>query len=167
MSGVRITEDNTASILEALNRLSRVDVLVGIPQSNATRNDGEALNNAEIGYLQSTGATVILNGAEVTLPPRPFLDMGIENGKARISDHLKASATSALSGDSGNAMRQLESAGLVAANSAKKVISDGDQLHPLSEVTKQMRRDAGIHGDKPLYAHGYLLRSITYVIRRK
>lgn len=167
MSGVKIRADNAASVLAGLDRLSKMDVLVGIPESNAVREDGEELNNAEIGYLQSTGATVRLGGKEVTLPPRPFLDIGIEDTQAITSEHLKAAAGLALDGQFPAAERELEKAGMVASNGAKRVISDGDRLIPISDMTKANRRTQGLPGDKPLYAHGYLLRSITYVVRGK
>lgn len=167
MSGVKIRADNVASVLAGLDRLSKMDVLVGIPESNAVREDGEELNNAEIAYLQSTGATVRLGGKEVTLPPRPFLDMGIEDSSKVTAEHLKAAAGLTLDGNFTGAERELTSAGQLASDAAKRVISDGDRLIPISDVTKANRREQGLPGDKPLYAHGYLLRSITYVVRGK
>ncbi|HFI6420549.1 TPA: hypothetical protein ACGRST_001557 [Escherichia coli] len=167
MSGVKIRADNAASVLAGLDRLSKMDVLVGIPESNAVREDGEELNNAEIGYLQSTGATVRLGGQEVTLPPRPFLDIGIEDSAKVTAEHLKTAAGLALDGNFTGAERELTSAGQLASDAAKRVITDGDRLIPISDMTKANRRAQGLPGDKPLYAHGYLLRSITYVVRGK
>lgn len=167
MSGVKIRADNAASVLAGLDRLSKMDVLVGIPESNAVREDGEELNNAEIGYLQSTGATVRLGGQEVTLPPRPFLDIGIEDSAKVTAEHLKTAAGLALDGNFTGAERELTSAGQLASDAAKRVITDGDRLIPISDMTKANRREQGLPGDKPLYAHGYLLRSITYVVRGK
>ena len=152
-------------MLAALAKLSGMDVLVGIPEGNAAREDGQ-LNNAEIGYLQSTGATIEIDGAVVTLPPRPFLDIGIEDTQERTSAHLKAAAELTLEGKAEGAERELERAGIIASDGAKKVISDGDRLQPLSEKTLQARRAKGLSGEKPLWAHGYLLRSITYVVRK-
>ena len=167
MSGVKIRADNAGSVLAGLERLSRMDVLVGIPESNAVREDGEELNNAEIAYLQSTGATVRLGGQEVTLPPRPFLDIGIEDSAKVTAEHLKMAAGLALDGNFSGAERELTSAGQLASDAAKRVITDGDCLIPISDMTKANRRAQGLPGDKPLYAHGYLLRSITYVVRDK
>lgn len=166
-SGVTITTDNAEGVLESLRQLSSMDVLVGIPADNAPREDGSKLNNAEIGYLQSTGATIEVEGTIVTLPPRPFLDMGIEDSKPRTTEHLKAAAVAALDGKQDSALRELESAGQIARDAAKAVIGAGDRLHPLSDKTLERRRAEGIPGDKPLYAHGYLLRSINYVVRKK
>lgn len=165
-SGVIITADNADAILESIRQLSGMDVLVGIPEGNAAREDSQ-LNNAEIGYLQSTGATVEIDGTVVTLPPRPFLDMGIEDTRERTTAHLKAAAELALEGNAAGAERELEKAGIIASDGAKSVISTGDRLIPLSEKTLEKRRAAGLPGEKPLWAHGYLLRSITYVVRKK
>ncbi|OVZ89942.1 hypothetical protein CBW58_18150 [Yersinia frederiksenii] len=164
-SGIKVRKDNADSVLSSLCALSKMDVLVGIPEANAARKEGETLNNAEIGYLQSTGATIQIGGQTVTLEPRPFLDMGIEDSQEITTGHLKAAAELALEGKQDAALRELEKAGMVARDAAKKVIGDGDRLHPLSEKTLENRRSQGIPGEKPLYAHGYLLRSITYVVR--
>lgn len=164
-SGVKIRRDSTADILAGLSRLSKMDVLVGIPQG--PQREDAPISNAALGYLQSTGADVAFFGRPVTLPPRPFLDMGIEDTRDVTTGHLKAAATLVLNGNVSAAETQLEAAGMIAADGAKAVISDGSRLHPLSEATKRIRHQVGILDDKPLEARGYLLRSITYVVRRK
>lgn len=165
-SGLTVRGDNAASVLESLRQLTGMDVLVGIPADKAAR-EGSPVNNAEIGYLQSTGATVEIDGETVTLPPRPFLDMGIEDTEPRTTAHMKSAARAALDGNTEGALLELESAGQIARDGAKAVIGSGDRLHPLSEKTLQRRQKEGITGDKPLYAHGFLLNSITYVVRKK
>lgn len=166
-SGLTIRADNAAGVLESLRTLSGMDVLVGIPADKAAREDGSPVNNAELGYLHSTGATVEIDGQTVTLPPRPFLEMGIEDSKPQTTALLRKAATAALEGKTDAALLELESAGQIARDAAKAVIGAGDRLHPLSEKTLERRRAEGIPGDKPLYAHGYLLRSINYVVRKK
>ncbi|HFI5643695.1 TPA: hypothetical protein ACGQVP_005526 [Raoultella planticola] len=166
-SGLTVREDNYAGVLDALKQLSGTDVLVGIPADKAQRDDGGPLNNAEIGYLQSTGATVEIDGETVTLPPRPFLDMGIEDSRDKTTARLKLAAQAALEGNAKQAEQHLEAAGQIARDAAKAVIGDGDRLTPLSEKTLQRRRAQGLPGDKPLYAHGFLLRAINYVVRKK
>ncbi len=93
-SGLTIREDNYSVVLDALKQLSGTDVLVGIP-AGPPRDDAP-LSNAELGYLQSTGATVEIGGETVTLPPRPFLDMGIEDSRDKTTERLKLAAQSAL-----------------------------------------------------------------------
>lgn len=119
-SGLKVRKDNAESVLSSLRALSKMDVLVGIPEANATRKEGEALNNAEIGYLQSTGATIQIGGQTVTLEPRPFLDMGIEDSQEINTGHLKAAAELALEGKQDAAKRELEKAGMVARDAAKR-----------------------------------------------
>ncbi|EKK0328014.1 hypothetical protein PJ745_005305 [Klebsiella pneumoniae] len=164
-SGLTIREDNYSSVLDALKQLSGTDVLVGIP-AGPPREDSP-LSNAEIGYLQSTGATVEIDGDIVTLPPRPFLDMGIEDSRDKTTARLKLAAQAALEGNAGLAEQHLEAAGQIARDASKAIIGDGDRLTPLSEKTLQRRRAQGLPGDKPLYAHGFLLRAINYVVRKK
>lgn len=67
-SGLTVRADNAVSVLESLRQLSGMDVLVGIPEDKAGREDGSPINNAELGYLHSTGATVEIDGTTVTLP---------------------------------------------------------------------------------------------------
>ncbi|MCF6709494.1 hypothetical protein [Raoultella ornithinolytica] len=166
-SGLTVREDNYASILDALKQLSGTDVLVGIP-AGPPREDSP-LSNAEIGYLQSTGATVEIDGETVTLPPRPFLDMGIEDSRDATTARLKLAAQAALEGNAKQADQHLESAGQIARDASKAVIEDGDRLDPLSEKTIQKRRKMKppILGDKPLRARGYLFRAIQYIVRKK
>lgn len=167
-SGLKVRVDNAASVLESLRQLSGMDVLVGIPADKAARDDS-SINNAELGYIHSTGGTVEIDGETVTLPPRPFLDMGIEDSKPRTTAYLKTAATAALEGNAAAATRELEKAGQIARDASKAVIEAGDRLHPLSEKTIEKRRAAKppIPGDKPLRARGYLLRSINYLVRTK
>jgi hypothetical protein len=80
-SGLTIREDNYSRRSGCAEAASGTDVLVGIP-AGPPRDDAP-LSNAELGYLQSTGATVEIDGETVTLPPRPFLDMGIEDSRIK------------------------------------------------------------------------------------
>ncbi|MEQ1964648.1 DUF4054 domain-containing protein [Xenorhabdus khoisanae] len=82
------------------------------------------------------------------------------------TEHLKAAAEHGITGKFEAVQRELERAGMLASNGAKKVISDGDRLHPLSEQTKEKRINNG-QGIKPLYDTGSLLKSITYIVRNK
>jgi len=164
-SGLTVRADNAAAILDSLRQLSGMDVLVGIP--DGPKREDAPLTNAELGYLHSTGATVEIDGATVTLPPRPFLDMGIEDSKPRTTAHLKAAATAVLEGKTETALQALDSAGQIARDASIAVIGSGDRLHPLSEKTLEIRRANGIPGDKPLYVHGYLMESINYIVRKK
>lgn len=128
---------------DALKQLSGTDVLVGIP-AGPPRDDAP-LSNAELGYLQSTGATVEIDGETVTLPPRPFLDMGIEDSRDKTTERLKLAAQSALEGKADVASMHLEAAGQIARDASKAVIEAGDRLTPLSENHQEAQRNEASH----------------------
>lgn len=166
-SGVEITMDNADAILDALRTLADNEVLVGIPSDRAVRDAGMEINNAELGYVQSYGATIRINSYTVTIPPRPFLDLGIAKAKDEINGQLNAAADAAFSGNKSLALTCLARAGVRASNAAKGVIQHGGELTPLSASTLASRRSRGRSGTKPLYDTGSLVRSITYVVRSK
>jgi hypothetical protein len=66
-SGLTVTTDNADSVLAALAKLSGMDVLVGIPEATPRARMAQ-LNNAEMGYLQSLGATI-----QILSTPRLFI----------------------------------------------------------------------------------------------
>lgn len=164
-SGLTVRADNAESVLKSLRQLSGMDVLVGIPEDKAAR-QGSPISNAELGYLHSTGATVEIDGETVTLPPRPFLDMGIEDSRDKTTERLKLAAQAALEGNAAMAEQHLEAAGQIASVASQAVIGAGDRLAPLSEKTKAKRRKNG-QDFKPLYDTHSLMNSITYVVRKK
>ncbi|MDU7187658.1 MAG: hypothetical protein E6294_16730, partial [Klebsiella sp.] len=110
--------------------------------------------------------TVEIDGETATLPPRPFLDMGIEDSRDKTTERLKLAAQAALEGNAAMAEQHLEAAGQIARDAAKAVIGDGDRLAPLSEKTKAKRRRKG-QDFKPLYDTHKMMESITYVVRKK
>lgn len=103
----------------------------------------------------------------VQLPPRPFLHMGVAQSRDKVAALMKQAASAVLDGDASSAESFLNRAGTEAMNSAKQVITSGDQLSPLAESTLRARRSRGRSGTRPLYDTGQLLRSITYVVRDK
>lgn len=166
-SGLTVKIDKSDAILKALTEIGNRDVLVGIPSDRATRDDGMEINNAELGYIHSYGATIRIRSYTVTLPPRPFLDLGIQAVRDETLALLKRAATAVFDGKSSTAEQYLNQAGTLAANSAKNVITSGDQLAPLEPSTIRSRASRGRTGIKPLYDKGILLRSITYIVRDK
>jgi hypothetical protein len=133
-SGLTVTTDNADSVLASLAKLSGMDVLVGIPEGNAAREDGAVKqrgnglsaitgsNNSDPEHTTTIYRQVDANGdlkndgrfvkasksnlatthtvpaQTVTLPPRPFLDLGIEDSETR-QQQLKQAAQEALSGN--------------------------------------------------------------------
>lgn len=185
-----VTKDNVANVLQAIQQLASQEVLVGIPATEAERNNDESgapLNNAQLGYIHEYGSP------KANIPARPFLEPGIEDRRLSITGHLQAAATAALNGQSEKVEMSLNAAGLVASAAARSRINSG-KFAPLSPSTirnrhksrgtksmrssekryleliaagatpEQAQEQAGI---QPLINTGQLRNSITYVIRRK
>lgn len=156
---VTITKDRVADVLKQVKALTAQEVLVGVPAENAGRNDGDAINNAEIGYVQEFGAP------ERNIPARPFLLPGVEEAMPKIIDRMKAGGAKALSGDPGAASKTLNAVGLMAQNAVRAKINEGIPP-PLSPRTLADRRARGRTGEKPLIDTGQLRNSVTYVVRK-
>jgi hypothetical protein len=107
-----------AKLAADLKRIEKSDVLVGIPSSNASRKTG-MINNAEVLWLFSKGSP--LNNQ----PPRPVLEPAIEGAKDKISPHLAKAAQSILQKDPPKAERELQLAGIIASNAAKRMFVPG------------------------------------------
>lgn len=147
---------------------------IQIPEHSVTINrkvnpDGSFANNGQFVRAKKSNFSTIhtVKAHAVTLPPRPFLDLGIAEKRNEIVGQLKQAASAILSGDQHGADVALNRAGIIAADGAKDIIRSGDKLTPLSEATKRNRRSHGRVGEKPLYVTGELLRSITYIVRDK
>ena len=147
---------------------------IQIPEHDVTVNrkinaDGSLAQNGQFVRAGKSNFSTIhtVKAYSVTLPPRPFLELGIADKNKEIVAELKLSAIAALSGDAAGSEKYLNRAGLIAMNGAKGVIQAGDKLTPLAESTKRSRRSRGRIGEKPLYDTGGLLRAITYIVRDK
>ncbi|MFJ7312524.1 hypothetical protein ACIQVE_07085 [Pseudomonas sp. NPDC098747] len=155
-----VVQDHTAKVLEAIEALTKQQVLIGIPSSKAERKEGEPINNAQLGYIHEFGAPA------ANIPARPFLIPGVELGKESIENHMKKAAKAALSSDKAKVENELHAAGLVGQAGARYQINSGDHA-PLAEGTLSARRKRGRTGEKPLIDTGQLRNSITYVVRKK
>jgi hypothetical protein len=185
-SGVTVTADNFRSIIDAINKLTNKDVLVGIPDSAPDRTD-TPITNAQIGYVMETGSPAH------NVPARPFLVPGVQDVQSECAERLGKAADAALGGSQQTAERQLSSAGMIASQSVKKKI--GSNIPPAlspetirnrnrSRQTQSMRKsekdylkaiDAGTDptqaqeaaGIVALVNTGSLRNAVTYVVREK
>lgn len=159
-----ITRDRTAALMQAVDQLTKSQVLVGIPGEAPARKPekGEPTppSNAVIGYLMETGAP------ERNLPARPFLVPGIEAAREQFTPRLKKAAEAAITGDAGGVETQLQAVGLIAQNAVRAQINDGT-FAPLAARTLAARRARGRTGDKPLIDTGQLRNSITYAVQSR
>jgi len=169
--------DRTAKIAKDLDRLTRENVLVGVPGKTDKRKEGE-VTNATLAFIHDQGSPA------QNIPARPFMKPGIKAVQKQITSILRAGAMDVLSGQSGAAERALNKAGLTASSSIKNVINEGI-APPLkwSTVKGRLRNKIAVKGAKaalahggdmpdmadakPLVATGQLRNSITYVIRDK
>lgn len=185
-SGATMTVDKMRSVIDAINKLTKKDVLVGIPDSAPERTD-TPITNAQIGYVMETGSPAH------NVPARPFLVPGVADVQDQCAERLGKAADQALDGNQAGAERSLSAAGMIAQSSVKKKI--GSNIPPAlspetiknrhrARQTKSMRAaekkylqavadgtdpaqaqtEAGII---PLVNTGSLRNAITYVVRDK
>jgi phage gpG-like protein len=151
--------DNLDALVKSVEALTKKEVLIGIPQSNAARaNPGPS--NALLGYWHEFGAP----GANI--PARPFLFPAIRKSQERIVKILFTAAQKIGKGEAitPDVDKAMNSVGLIASTEAKKIITAGIPP-PLKAATLAARRRKKFTGTKPLIVTGSLLRSITYVVR--
>lgn len=156
--GLNIQKDISKRIVSDIKKLTKTDVLVGIPASGNTREDG--INNAAIGYMNETG------DPERNLPARPFLVPGVDAVKDDISKRFVKAADAALDGRQETVTAQLKAAGIIAQSSVKSAITNSE-FAPLSERTLAERKKRGVTRINPLIDTGQLRRSVKYIVRKK
>jgi hypothetical protein len=149
--------DKLADVLDNFRALSRKRVLVGIPDANATRNDGP-ISNAVIGYIHEMG------DASRNLPSRAFLVPGVRNVHDQTIKSMRAAALYALAGNHVAVDSTLHKMGLRAQVAVRAKITAGP-FAPLAPSTIAQRRGPGPY--RPLIDTGALRQSITYVIRTR
>lgn len=184
-----IVIDNVDRVLRSIKILTQKQVLVGIPESKADRDNygsaGADVTNAMLAYVHETGAP------SHNIPARPFLMPGVSKALPQVIPALQAAAEASLDGDDKEVDKFLNVAGLIASASAKREISTAPYTplkdstiarRHLSRQTKSMRpgevqyfklRDQGIDegaaqaavGIQPLINTGQLRNAITYVVR--
>lgn len=188
-ASLKVRLDKFKEFVDGINALTQRDVLVGVPDSGATRQDETPgpMNNATLAYIHDNGSPA------ANIPARPFMRPGIKAVQEKIEARLKNAATAALDGQKQKIDDQLSAAGMVAATSIKKEINDGD-FAPLSpstvagrarsrgtksrrkaelEYLEMVRNDVppelvqGVAGIHPLVNTGQLRNSINYVLRGK
>lgn len=163
---VTITKDRVLEMLRSVRGLTRNEVLIGVPDSNAERavdpENPTPLSNAAIGYLMETGAP------ERNLPARPFLVPGVTEAAPALVERLKKAGNAAILSPGGKQTvdQAMHAVGLLGQNAVRGKITEGPFV-PLAEMTLAMRRARGRTGTKPLIDTGQLRNSVTYVVRPK
>lgn len=153
---IKTTVDKVAGVLKNIQKIATARVVVGIPQDENNRNDGQ-IGNAEIGYIQEFGSTA------QNIPPRPFLVPGVKAVEKECAELLAEGAKNML--DNNAMTASLTKAGIKAQSSVKATITKGEGFAPLAESTLAARKRKGYKGTKPLIRTGQLRNSITYIVK--
>ncbi|MDQ0202482.1 hypothetical protein [Pectinatus haikarae] len=180
---------STGSIRKLIENLSKKKVLVGIPQENAGRPDGDTINNAELLYVQSHGVRSEEMRQEMTentdkgmkyskahslyikehgspmlnIPPRPVLEPAIESQKDIIGKQLAAASTAAIEKNPQAMEEALNKAGMLAESAAKGWFDNPENGWPPNAESTIKKKGS----DHPLIDTGEMRKSITYVVRDK
>lgn len=193
---VQVTETGEGDlkrILEALKKLSEDELLVGISADTAGDGRGEDINNAELAYIHTNGVRSAGMKAETDkaveegtpyplalqayikehgspayrVPPRPFLEPGIEKHLDMVKGGMKAALLDVLNGGDGRTQR--ENLGGAIAGKVQEYFEEDNGWPPLSPKTIARRKKGpdGTPSDLPLVDTGALRQSITYIIRPK
>lgn len=184
------TIDKMKQLKEALIKLKNIDVMVGIPQANDSRNNsGESqISNAELAFVHTNGVRAVSMRKEMESnvqqhgyhkahemyiqakgsplwqsPPRPIIEPAIEADKEVITELLKEAMAATLEGNQELAQVKLNAAGLEGqAASQDWFTNPKNGWAPNSEDTVKRKGS-----DKPLIDTGELRKAITYVVRKK
>lgn len=175
---------------DALEKLTRKQALVGVPEEAATRPDGgDKINNAELLYILSHGVRkremreemqrnidsgmayskahalyIQEHGSPLwQVPPRPVLEPGIKSRQSAIAKQLAGAVTAAIDGDQTEVDRRLHMAGQIGEDGAKSWFENpANQWPPNSPKTIRKKGS-----DSPMIDTGEMRKSITHVVREK
>lgn len=178
---IRQTGDQTAAVRSAVARLTGQDVLIGVPAEKAGARQG-GINNAELSYIHEFGAPA------AGIPARPHLIPGIEAIIPEAAQELRAAASAALEGKEQAVDAALNKVGMLGQNAVRAKFQDNDwpplkkgtlDAHPLlkndeGKVLKDKKGNAKKGKSRreqgkinPLLVTGQLMKSHTYVIRKR
>lgn len=184
---LKVTSDFTDNFNAIIKRFKNDDVLVGIPEDSTARKDDNEMSNAALLAINNFGSPAR------NIPPRPVMQIGIQNAKEDIAEQFKKLAQNVLKKGFAAFDIYYERAGIIASNSIKKAINDQDGFPGPSKTTLAIRRAGGFHnwlkfganldplsfrkkdvkdvggfvGDKALIVTGQMRNAITYVVRSK
>ncbi|WP_304067442.1 hypothetical protein [Megamonas hypermegale] len=177
------------TIRKSLELLAKKEVLVGIPEDEATRENGDIINNAELLYVHTHGIRTSEMRAEMQknmdngmkyskahsmyirehgsplfrVPPRPVLEPAIEDSKEIIAEELKQANISALDRNPAQAEAHLNKAGMLAQSAAQNWFENPKNGWPPNAESTIKKKGS----DVPLVDTNELRKSITYVLRDK
>lgn len=149
---------SAAELRKKLQNLSKVQALVGIPQSTTKRRHDE-VSNAELMYIHSHGSPA--RG----IPVRKVIEPAIEASptKEALLVELREAAIAKLHDNDLDMLAHLRRAGIIAMNAAKAWFTDPRNNWPPNKPETIKRKGS----DRPLIDTGALRAALTYVIREQ
>ena len=187
VKGAKELADTAAVVKE----LAQMDVLIGIPQSESSREDSGTITNAELAFIHTHGIRkqsmrqemqvamdqgraysqaynmyIAAHGSPLWLsPPRPIIEPAIadKDNNKRIIKHMKDAATAAFDGDRESMKQALNRAGMAGQNAARDWFENPRNNWPPNSADTINAKGS----DRPLVDTGELRKAITYVVRRK
>jgi hypothetical protein len=160
---VKIEVDKTLELSKSLKSINNMNVLVGVPEENTSRESGDVTNaqlvmwhtkgvkskkmeqsgNDEGKYNIAQSVYITSKGSPLwKLPPRPIIEPALEadGNKERIEEDLKLAAQAMLDDNSSEAVRALNVAGQDGVNIIKAWFEDSrNNWPPVSDKTVQSR----------------------------
>ena len=152
-----VTADFTDQFNELVKQFRRDAVLVGIPQGSVRKDD--EINNATLLAINEFGSPMN------NIPPRPVMSIGIRKAQDEIAEQFRTAVKDVLKKGGAAIRTYYERAGIVAANSIKKVINAQDGIKPPAASTLSSRKSKGFAGTKSLIVTGQMRNAITYVVK--
>jgi hypothetical protein len=174
-------------ILDALQKLEKRQVYVGIPENKTARKNkkGQPINNAELAFILTHGvmrpevragikATKLpfqealalyihtFGSPSMQIPPRPILEPAIEaaGNKEKIEAELKLAAAAALDGDDRLCKQYLQRAGMMAQIVVKAWFVDPRNNWPPNAPSTIKRKGS----DRPNIDTSQLRNAISWVL---
>ncbi len=154
-----VTSDFTDDFNAIIKKFKHDAVLVGIPEEDTSRKKDDLINNATLLAINNFGSPA------QNIPARPVMEIGIRKAQDEIAEQFKKAAVGALSKGLGALTPAYHRAGIIAANSIKKVINDQEGIDGPSEATLAAREARGFKGTKALIVTGQMRNAITHVVR--
>jgi hypothetical protein len=153
---IKITKDFTKQFNDIIGKFKHEAVLVGIPESKGTREDGP-ISNAALLAINNFGSP------ELNIPAWPIMSIGIRAAQKDIADQFKLAAQNALKRGISAIDQYYDRVGIIGSNAIKQVIGDQTDAPVLADSTLRARMYAGFKGDKRLLVTSQLRNAITFV----
>ena len=165
---VTVGVDSTKMLEKAMAKLAKRYVVVGYPEDKSVERKEGGIGNASLAFVQDRGSPAN------HLPPRPFLQPGVDSVSLKLQNRLAQGAREALGGDVSAVDRNLNAVGVEAVSGVRSYLTNAN-FAPLKASTlrgyvtgsrgskgRKRRSDYGTH---PLIVTGQLRNAVNYTLR--